>query len=129
MQVRLLQLVMSISISVYWHTESHGINSCFEPVLFLGFSVIVNLHTHCVLYNLSLSYLCIPATSASLEHSFSSVGLTVSALRSRLMPILVLNLLTGSHVGTLNLLHCNQAFFKLQVSTDVATKKCWRPSG
>ena len=54
-----------------------------------------------LLYNLGLRYLCIPATSASSERSFSSAGLTVSALRSRL---------TGSHVGALNILHCNQGF-------------------
>ena len=101
--------------------KSYRTNSCFEAVLFLGFSVIGNLYMHCVLYNLSLCFLCIPAIAASLEHSFSSAGLTESALRSRLIPIL--NLLTGSQVRTLNLLHCNQAFFELPVSTGIATKK------
>ena len=52
------------------------------------------------LNNLSLKYLCIPTTPASSERSFSSSGLIVTALRSRL---------TGSHVGALNLFHCNKA--------------------
>ena len=59
-----------------------------------------NRKNYPLVYNLRLKYLCIPATLASSECSFSTSGLTVTTLRSRL---------TGSHVGALNLLHCNKA--------------------
>uniref|UniRef100_H2YK66 HAT C-terminal dimerisation domain-containing protein n=1 Tax=Ciona savignyi TaxID=51511 RepID=H2YK66_CIOSA len=51
------------------------------------------------LSQLTAKYLIIPATSAPSERCFSSAGLTVSKLRSRL---------TGKHVEILNFLHINQ---------------------
>ena len=52
------------------------------------------------LKQLASKYLCIPATSASSERSFSSVGLAASNLRTQL---------TGEHLEALNVLHCNKA--------------------
>ena len=52
-----------------------------------------------ILKHLASKYLCIPATSASSERSFSSAGSTASKLRSRL---------TGSHIESLNVMHCNK---------------------
>nr|XP_039255510.1 E3 SUMO-protein ligase ZBED1-like [Styela clava] len=51
------------------------------------------------LFALAKKYLCIPATSAPAERVFSSAGLTIGKLRTRL---------TGKHVEALNFLHCNQ---------------------
>ena len=51
------------------------------------------------LKQMALKYHCIPATSASSERSFSSAGLTATKLRFRL---------TGKHVESLNVLHCNK---------------------
>ena len=51
---------------------------------------------------MALKYHSIPATSASSERSFSSAGLTVTKLRSRL---------TGKYVENLNVLHCNKLNF------------------
>ena len=53
-----------------------------------------------LLKQLASKYLCIPATSASSERSFSSAGLTASNLRTQL---------TGEHLEALNVLHCNKA--------------------
>ena len=51
------------------------------------------------LFQLAEKYLCIPATSAPAERAFSSAGLSVGTLRTRL---------TGDHVEALNFLHLNQ---------------------
>ena len=51
------------------------------------------------LKQLASKYLCIPATSASSERCFSSVGLTVSELRTQL---------SGEHLEALNVMHCNK---------------------
>ena len=51
------------------------------------------------LKEMALKYHCIPAISASTERSFSSAGLTATKLPSRL---------TGKHVESLNVLHCNK---------------------
>ena len=58
-----------------------------------------------LLKQLASKYLCIPATSASSERSFSSARLTASNLRTQL---------TGEHLEALKVLHCNKALLKNQ---------------
>nr|XP_039259393.1 zinc finger BED domain-containing protein 4-like isoform X1 [Styela clava] len=52
-----------------------------------------------LLKRMAVKYLSVPATSAASERAFSSAGLTVSQLRSRL---------TSAHVNELNFLYCNK---------------------
>nr|XP_039272276.1 zinc finger BED domain-containing protein RICESLEEPER 1-like [Styela clava] len=55
------------------------------------------------LHKMAIRYLAIPCTSAPAERAFSSAGLTVSRLRTRL---------SGTHVNELNFLHCNRSLMQ-----------------